>query len=154
MEFLSQQVSLPFWLVLLMIAGLIPLFIKIFVRINSIRMKIKRLMGGSDDEELIIDSQMKTVYPAHKNDKSAQKSKRIIEAKVLKLLATNGDQGMLLQSIADTLKIDSNNSNHALKYLEGKKMVEAVTSMGGDKYFLTAAGKNYCRKKGYIRSAA
>ena len=61
MTFLTQQVSLPFWLVLLMIAGMVPLFIKIFSYIKF--KKFKKLKGlkellGWDSEDIVIDSQM------------------------------------------------------------------------------------------------
>lgn len=140
MAFLTQQVSLPFWLVIVMIAGMIPLFIKAF--------SFFKFGGKSAEDELVIDSQMKSIAPLLEEEEG-RKSKRPTEVKVIKLLAAKGDQGVLLRSIADTLQIDSNSVNHALKYLEGKNMVEVINSMGGDKYYLTKHGKNYCTKKGY-----
>jgi hypothetical protein len=143
MSFLTTQVSLPLWLLILMIAGMIPLLIKII--------KLSKRVGFLGKKWRRIDSTMRTISPA---EKEKQKSKRATEVSVLKLLAVKGDQGMLLQSIADTLKIDSNTTNHALKYLEGKNMVEIVSSMGGNKYYLSKVGKSYCSKKGYITTVA
>ena len=104
------------------------------------------------DKEIVIGGEMKTITPD--SIEVEKKPKRVNEVKILKLLAVKGDQGMLLQSIADFLKIDSNSTSHAINYLERKKMVDVVNAMGGDKYFLSNAGKIYCTKKGYIKSAA
>ena len=69
---------------------------------------------------------------------------------VLKTLSLNGDAGMLNQSIADKLEIKSNDIKSSLKYLEENEFVEAVTTGSGVKYYLTARGKKYCIKRGYI----
>ena len=146
MEYLTVNVLIPLWVLLLMVVCMIPF---LFMVLRWLRGK-----GFVKDKEIVvIGREMKFVEPKTKKEPE-KKNKRVNEAKILKLLAVKGDQGMLVQSIADFLKIDSNATNHALKYLMEKKMVEVVTAMGGNKYFLSNAGKKYCVKKGYIRTAA
>lgn len=144
MDFLTIEVLVPLWLLLLMVAGMIPL---LFLVLRWLRGK-----GFVKDKEIVIGREMKTIAPV--SIEVGKKTKRVNEVKILKLLAVKGDQGILLQSIADFLKIDSNTTNHALKYLEGKNMLEVVSAMGGDKYFLSKVGKSYCSKKGYLKSTA
>jgi predicted transcriptional regulator len=146
MDFLTATVLVPLWVLLLMVVGMLPL---LFQSLKWLKGK-----GLVKDKEIVIGGEMKFIAPAKLREESQKKTKRVNEVNILKLLAVKGDQGMLLQSIADNLKIDSNMTNHAIEYLAGKKMVEVVNSMGGDKFFLTQAGKKYCNKKGYIRSAA
>lgn len=146
MSFLSAEILVPLWVLLLLVAGLLPLLFQV--------LKWLKGKGVVKDKDIVIGGEMKFIKPAKTKAETEKKTKRTNEVNVLKLLAAKGDQGMLLQSIADKLSIDSNTVNHALKYLEDKKMIEVVNAMSGDKYFLTQGGKNYCSKKGYLKSAA
>ena len=141
MSFLSTQISVPLWLLLIIIAGLIPLFFQLLSWLKS--------RGILDKADIVIDARMTTIIPIKKQTETSKKSKHPHAAKVLKLLVRKGDQGMLLQSIADTLGVDSSTANTALRYLETKKLIEIIEGMGGDKFFLTQVGKNYCAMKGY-----
>ncbi|MEJ2143314.1 MAG: hypothetical protein P8Y24_13360 [Gammaproteobacteria bacterium] len=140
---MSVKILVPLWVLLLMVVGLLPL---LFQSLKWLKGK-----GLVKDKDIVIGGEMKTIAPA--SIQVEKKNKRVNEVKILKLLA-KGDKGVLLQSLADSLDIDSNTTNHALKYLIGKNMVEVVNAMGGDKYFLTKVGKSYCSKKGYITTAA
>ncbi|MGD8812088.1 MAG: hypothetical protein PVH16_05075, partial [Thioalkalispiraceae bacterium] len=91
--------------------------------------------------------------PKVSQPESRKKPRRQNEVNILKLLARKGEQGMLLQSIADTLGIDSNATKKAIEYLEGKKLIETIQGMGGNKVYLTQVGTNYCGKKGYMQVA-
>ena len=146
MSFLSAEILVPLWVLLLLVVGLLPL---LFQALKWLKGK-----GVVKDKDIVIGGEMKFIEPTKTKAETDKKTKRTNEVNVLKLLAAKGDQGMLLQSIADSLKIDSNTISHALIYLEGKKMVEVVNAMSGDKFFLTQGGKNFCRKKGYVKSAA
>ena len=146
MDFLTIQVLVPLWVLLLMIIGMLPLLFKV--------LKWLKGKGLVKDKDIVIGGEMKFIKPKKTNEETQKKNKRVNEVNILKLLAVKGDQGMLVQSIADFLKIDSNATNHALNYLVEKNMVEMVIAMGGDKYFLSNAGKKYCIKKGYLKSAA
>ena len=70
---------------------------------------------------------------------------------VLKTLALQGDTGMMIQSIADKLEINSNEIKKALSYLEKNEFIEGVTSSGGVKYYLADRGRRYSIKRGYIK---
>ncbi|MCW8988059.1 MAG: hypothetical protein OQK75_10390, partial [Gammaproteobacteria bacterium] len=70
---------------------------------------------------------------------------------VLKTLALTGDVGMLIQSIADKLRINSNDIKSTLSYLEKNEFVDVVTAGSGTKYYLSARGKRYAIKQGYIK---
>ena len=146
MSFLSAEILVPLWVLLLLVVGLLPL---LFQALKWLKGK-----GVVKDKDIVIGGEMKFIEPVKTKAETDKKTKRTNEVNVLKLLAAKGDQGMLLQSIADSLKIDSNTISHALIYLEGKKMVEVVNAMSGDKFFLTQGGKNFCRKKGYVKSVA
>ena len=69
---------------------------------------------------------------------------------VLKTLALQGDAGMLIQSIADKLEINNNEIKSSLLYLEKNEFVDVVAASNGTKYYLSARGKKYCMKRGYI----
>jgi len=145
MSFLSVEVAVPLWVLLLMVTGLIPLFFQLLKWLKG-----KGILNKAD---ITLDGHMKTIMPVkQKPESTAKKPKRQNEVNILKLLARRGDQGILLQSIADTLAIDSNAAKNALGYLEGKKLVEVIESMSGDKFFLTQVGKNYCDMKGYSQA--
>ena len=145
MSYLSVQVAVPLWLLLLMVIGLIPLFFQLLKWLKG-----KGILNKAD---IVLDNHIKTIVPVKsKPETASKKPKRQNEVNILKLLARRGDQGILLQSIADTLAIDSNVAKSALGYLEGKKLVEVIEGMSGDKFFLTKVGKNYCEKKGYNRA--
>ncbi len=70
---------------------------------------------------------------------------------VLKTLALQGDTGMMIQSIADKLEINSNEIKKALSYLEKNEFIEGVTGGGGVKYYLADRGRRYSIKRGYIK---
>lgn len=145
MSFLNVNIAVPLWVLLLMVVGMIPLLFQVLKWLKG-----KGILNKAD---IVIDGHMKTIIPKRIKSEKEKKPKRHNEVNILKLLSSKGDQGMLLQSIADSLKIESNAAKKALAYLEGKKLVEAIEGMGGNKFFLTQVGKNYCGKKGYIKSA-
>ena len=143
MSFLSVQIAVPLWLLLLMVVGLVPLFFQILKWLKG-----KGMLAKAD---IVIDGHMKTIVPVKTKPETSKKSKRPNEVEMLKLLALKGEQGMLLQSMADALDIESNMAKNALEYLQGKKLVEAIGGMGGNKVFLTQVGKTYCGMKGYTQ---
>ena len=141
MSFLSVQVVVPLWLLLLMIIGLIHLFFQLLKWLKG-----KGILNKAD---IVLDGHMKTIVPEKTEPETGRKPNRQNEVNILKLLALKGEQGILLQSIADALAIESNEANNALEYLEGKKLVEVIKGMSGNKFFLSQVGKNYCDMKGY-----
>jgi predicted transcriptional regulator len=84
--------------------------------------------------------------------KEKSKEKKIDMVHVLKIMSAEGDKGILLKAIADRLKISSHKVQEALQQLTNKKLIEEVVGVSGTKYYLTELGKNYCMKKGIIKS--
>lgn len=145
MSFLNVSVAVPLWVLLLMVVGMIPLLFQVLNWLKS-----KGILNKAD---IVIDGHMKIITPKKVISEKEKKPKRHNEVNILKLLSSKGDQGMLLQSAADSLGIESNAAKSAFAYLEGKKLVEKVEGMSGNKFFLTQPGKSYCEKKGYIKTS-
>ncbi len=76
-------------------------------------------------------------------------------AKILiKTIALNGESGMLIKQIADTLELHEIEVNYPLNYLANNGFIESVTSQKGVIYYLTSRGIAYCTKKGYTAQVA
>jgi DNA-binding IscR family transcriptional regulator len=71
---------------------------------------------------------------------------------VLKIMAAEGDKGVLLKAISDRLEISSHKVQEALQQLTNKKIIEEVVGVSGTKYYLTDLGREFCRKKGVTKS--
>ena len=170
MSFLFTTFPVPLWFLIFSFACAAPLWIKwykfIYKKIKGSKIFKNKLrkFDDSEFEDISIFKKATDNWNASvEHDlKSAElrKSKHQNEANsetqpyvkiVLKTLALNGDAGMLLQSIADNLEIKSNEIKSSLAYLEKNEFVEAVVGGMGSKYYLTARGKKYCIKRGYIR---
>jgi len=80
------------------------------------------------------------------------KEKKIEMVHVLKIMAAEGDKGVLLKAISDRLEISSHKVQEALQQLTNKKLIEEVVGVSGTKYYLTDLGKDFCRKKGITKS--
>lgn len=166
MSFLFETFALPLWFVVFAFACAAPLWIKWykkfynkFIVTGRLQKKIKQVGHLAEDK---IDVFKKATD--HLNAKEIEKNRTKKSAKgvemgsadqpyvkiVLKVLALNGDAGMLIQSIADNLDIKRNEIKSSLSYLEKNEFVEAVVGSSGDKYYLSARGKKYCIKRGYI----
>ncbi len=68
-------------------------------------------------------------------------------AQVLKILLKEGEKGVLMQTIADRMGTNVAKAQHAMNKLVENKMVDEVIGVSGTKFFLTQAGKDYCRRK-------
>ncbi|VAW99981.1 hypothetical protein MNBD_GAMMA22-1070 [hydrothermal vent metagenome] len=73
---------------------------------------------------------------------------------LLKTIALNGESGMLIKQIADTLELHEIEVNYPLNYLAKHGFIEPVTSQKGSIYYLTSRGTAYCTKKGYSAQVA
>lgn len=169
MSFLSTTFSIPLWFLIFALACAAPLWIKWYklaykklIKSDFFKKKFSDF-DGSADEEISIFQKATDNWNAsvEHNPKTEElkKSKREHEANsiaqpyvkiVLKILALNGDAGMLIQSIADNLEIKSYEIKSSLSYLQDNEFVEAVETGSGTKYYLAARGKKYCIKRGYI----
>ena len=84
----------------------------------------------------------------HQQHKEKEKEKESNIIHVLKIVAAEGDKGILLKSIVDRVDISNANVQRALQELVSRKIIEEVTGVSGTKYYLTQVGKIYCTKKG------
>jgi len=164
MSFLFETFALPLWFIVFVFGCAAPLWIKWykifykkFIVTGRLQKKIKQVSDLAEDK---IDVFKKATVHMNVNEKNTtKKSSKGAEIGsadqpyvkiVLKVLALNGDAGMLIQSIADNLDIKRNEIKSSLSYLEKNEFVEAVIGSSGDKYYLSARGKKYCIKRGYI----
>ena len=138
MSFLLQEIPVPLVLLLLLIGTSLPFFYRLFKRFS-----VRKSSG------FIFQT-----GPEGRSDAAAPGRKitsHAMEKKVLQLLASKKESGMLDRSIADMLQLDTGKTGKLLGYLEGKAFIESVNGMHGIKYYLTDRGKSYCRKKGYLK---
>ena len=168
MSFLTATFEIPIWFLVFVFACAVPLWIMWYKFLYRKLIKVSFFKNKfSDSEEF--DSEISILQKATDNWNASveqelqaaelKKSKRkhdISSANqpyvkiVLKTLALQGDAGMLIQSIADKLEINSNEIKSSLSYLEKNEFVDAILGGSGTKYYLTGRGKKYCIKRGYI----
>ncbi|MDZ7803219.1 hypothetical protein [Thiohalophilus sp.] len=84
---------------------------------------------------------------ARNEEKEKEREKKAELARILTILIKEGDKGVLMKTIADRMGISMIHAQHAMKKLVDKGMVEEVAGVSGTKYYLTQAGKEYCRRK-------
>lgn len=168
MSFLTATFEIPLWFLVFAFACAAPLWISWYQYLYRKFIKSSFFKNKFSDSEGF-DSEISVLQKATDNWNASvehelqaaelKKSKRehdISSANqpyvkiVLKMLALHGDAGMLIQSIADKLEINSNEIKSSLSYLEKNEFVEAVLGGSGTKYYLIGRGKKYCIKRGYI----
>lgn len=170
MSFLFTTFPVPLWFLIFAFGCAAPLWIKwykLFHRKIIVNKILKSDFFDSEDEVFEEDNSIfqkatdnwNASVEHERESEKLKKSKSKHEASsvaqpyvkiVLKTLSLHGDAGMLIQSIADKLEIKSNEIKSSLVYLEENEFVEAVTTGSGVKYYLSARGKKYCIKRGYI----
>lgn len=171
MSFFFDSIGIPFWFIVFILASAAPLWIKwskafhrkfivtglldaLFRRAKSkAEMKIDVLKKATDHWNDNNDSfeVSKTEVKKRKAVKTpADKLKKQNIKLVLTVLAEAGEVGILPKSIADKTEIDTNETNHALKYLVEKEYAEVINSTNATKYYLTDLGRKYCLNKKYI----
>jgi len=155
LSFFTDSVAVPVWLLLIMITGLVPLFMKLVKLVNHLR---KGEIVREEHNDMVL-WRVRAVKPTARpkissadveKEKNREKKDEILH--VLQVMAVEGDKGMLLQAIADRMKIGTTKVQQAVKPLIDKNLVEEVTGVSGTKYYLTEIGKKYCIKKGFARS--
>ena len=170
MSFIFETFKVPLWFLVFAFASAAPLWIKWyqlfykkFIVTGILKKKIKKV-GEVAEEKVDIfkkatDNWNASVEHDLEKDK-LKKSKQKHEISsvdqpyvkiALKTLALQGDAGMLIQSLADKLEVNSNEIKSALVYLEKNEFVDKVPTNSGEKYYLSARGKKYCIKRGYIK---
>ena len=159
LSFLTDTVAVPFWLFILLIAGLVPLFYQLFTLVNHFRRG--EIVRETDDDMVLwkIRNVKRSASPkksstdiSKEQEQEKQNEKESNINQVLKVVASGGDRGILLKSIVDRVSISSANVNRAVKELVDRKIIEEVAGVSGTKYYLTQVGKMYCAKKGLGKS--
>ena len=157
LSFLTNTVAVPVWLFIVLIAGLVPVFYQLFKMFSHFnRGEIVRESGSDDDMELLkIRTVKKSASPSKSStemskeqEQEKEKEKESNINQVLKIVAAEGDKGVLLKSVVDRVDISDANVQRAVQELASRKIIEEVTGVSGTKYFLTQVGKIYCTKKG------
>ena len=170
MSFLTETLDVPLWFLVFAFASAAPLwvkwyklFYKKFIVTGILQKKIKEASDIAEDRAKILKKATENwnTSEEHQFETSQLQKKRqenlVSESEqpyvkiVLKTLALHGDAGMLIQSIADKLEVSSNKIKSSLSYLEKNEFVDVVTAGSGTKYYLSARGKRYAIKQGYIK---
>lgn len=169
MSFLFETFEIPLWFLVFAFACAAPLWIKWhqlfyrkFIATGVLKKNLNKAGDAAEERANILKKATDNWNSGSEHDlNTADKEKKkrehlVTEAEqpyvkiVLKTLAINGDAGMLIQSIADKLEINSIEIKSSLAYLEKNEFVEVVAAGNGTKYYLSARGKKYCIKRGYI----
>ena len=155
LSFLTNTVAVPLWLFIILIAGLIPLFYNLFKLINHFR---RGEIVREADSDVVLWKVRNVKRSASPRKSSTEISKEEEQEKkkesegniiqVLKIVAAEGDRGVLLKSVVDRVEISNANVQRAVQELVSRKIIEEVAGVSGTKYFLTQVGKIYCTKKG------
>ena len=168
MSFLTATFEIPLWFLVFAFACAAPLWIRWykylyrkFIKSSFFKDKfadseefdseISILQKATDNWNASVEHELKAAeLKKSKREHDISSANQPYVKIVLKTLALQGDAGMLIQSIADKLEINSNEIKSSLSYLEKNEFVEAVLGGSGTKYYLAGRGKKYCIKRGYI----
>ncbi len=150
LSFLTDAVAVPVWLFILLIAGLVPLFYQLIKLIGHFK---RGEIVKEVDDGVVLWKIRKSATPrksptdvSKEQEKQKESESNIIQ--VLKVMAAEGDKGILLKSVVDRVSISNANVQRAVQELIGRKIIEEVIGVSGTKYYLTQIGKMYCAKKG------
>ena len=150
MSFLAETVSIPVWLLLLMLVAMIPFGMKVYKWARRFRQG--NFSAQNDSDMLYWDVKTKRPSKSAKNsvpdpvkEKSREKKDELV--KVLKVLLKEGERGVLMQTIADRMQMSVSKAQKAMAQLVETKMVDEVVGVSGTKFYLTKEGREYCRRK-------
>ena len=159
LSFLTDTVAVPVWFFILLIVGLIPLFYQLFKLINHFRRG--EIVQEADNDVVLwkIRNVKKPASPkksstdiSKEKEKEKEKESESNIIQVLKVVAAEGDKGVLLKSVVDRVSLSNANVQRAIQELVSRKIIEEVAGVSGTKYYLTQVGKIYCTKKGLGRA--
>lgn len=150
MALFTESVSIPLWILIIMI-GII-----VFPLVQLLMLLYRYVQGDIVKEEHSdmvvwrVKSRKRPATPKKKSEDIArekEREKKTDLALVLKVLLKEGDKGVLMQTIADQMGTSTTNAQHAMQKLIDNKLVDEVVGVSGTKFYLTQAGKEYCRRK-------
>lgn len=152
MSFLFHTVSVPVWVLIVMIGGLLPMLVQLF------EVLYRLTQGGEvvkeEHSDMVVWKVRKvksTAIPKHRPVDANRRKKKEEKADILQILrviSMKGEQGVLLQSITDNTEIEPVKLQPAMQSLLEKKFIDEVPGVNGKKYYLTLLGKKYCSSKG------
>lgn len=157
LSFLTSTVAVPLWLFVLLIAGLVPLFYNLFKLFNHFR-RGEIVRETDPDNDMVLWKIRNVKKPAspkksstdiskeQEQEKTKEKETNIIQ--VLRVVAAEGERGILLRSVVDRVSLSNANVQRAIQELVSRKIIEDVAGVSGTKYYLTQVGRMYCAKKG------
>lgn len=153
MSFLFHTVAIPVWLLIMMIAAMIPLFVEVYALL--MQLKRKEIVKEEDSDLVVwkVRSPKQSISPKKTVEEFAREKRHEEKSDivhVLKIMAHEGDKGILIQSVADRMNVALSKTQSAMKKLVDKKLVEEVVGVSGTKYYLTQLGRNYCTSKGIV----
>ena len=150
MSFLLQSVSIPMWFLIMMNVVVLLLLANLFWLVYRYNRGEITKEEHSDMVVWTVKSRKKPAKPQTPPDSSNKKKEQDKKAdlvQVLKVLLKEGEKGVLMQTIADRMGTNITNAQHAMNKLVENKMVDEVVGVSGTKYYLTQAGRDYCRRK-------
>ncbi len=149
MSFFSATVTIPLWFLIMMNVIVLLLLTKLFWLFYRFKQGDIIKEEHSDMVVWKIKNRKSSIpskpYTGVDEEKDTEKKDELI--KVLKILLKEGEKGVLMQTIADRMGVNTSTAQHAMSKLVETKMVEEVVGVSGTKYYLTQSGKDYCRRK-------
>ncbi|VAW93696.1 hypothetical protein MNBD_GAMMA21-3050 [hydrothermal vent metagenome] len=149
MSFFSATVTIPIWFLIMMNVIVLLLLAKLFWLLY--RYKQGDIIKEEHSDMVVWKiKNRKSSRPSKSStpvdeDKDIEKKEELI--KVLKILLKEGDKGVMMQTFADRMGVNTTHAQHAMSKLVETKMVDEVVGVSGTKYYLTQSGKDYCRRK-------
>ncbi|MBI1424614.1 MAG: hypothetical protein GC149_14300 [Gammaproteobacteria bacterium] len=149
MSFFTQSVSIPIWFLIMMNVIVVALLVKLFLLVNRYN---RGEITKEEHSDMVVwtirtkdSAKPKTTPVIPDEEKKREKKEDLVQ--VLKVLIKEGERGVLKQTITDRMGSNRANTQRALEVLVEKKLVEEVNGMSGTKYYLTQAGRDYCKSK-------
>lgn len=150
MSFFLQTVAVPFWLIVIMIAVMLPTLFRMFMFIY--RIKRGDIVKEEQGDVVVwkLRSRPRTAVPkkssiSRQQVKEREQKTQLVQ--ILKILLKEGDKGVLMKTVADRMDANIVNIQHSMRKLIEKNLVDEVVGVSGTKYYLTSHGKEYCRRK-------
>lgn len=151
MSILTHTVSIPLWLLVLLFVIMAPTLVRLFKFLLQFKQASLKIEDRENQMAWTMKNRLRSASPklapaASEADKKEQQRKKQL-VQMLKILFKEGDKGVLMKTVADRMETSILEAQHAMNKLMERKLVEEVSSVSGTKYYLTQAGKEYCRRK-------
>jgi len=149
MSFFSTTVTIPVWFLVMMNVIVVFLLAKLIILFYRYK---QGDITKEEHSDMVVwkvknrkPAKLKKIITNIDEVKSYKNKEELV--KVLKILLKEGDKGVMMQTIADRMGINTAKAKHAMSDLVDNNMVDEVTGASGVKFYLTQMGKDYCRSK-------